>query len=114
MQFGDKVRSFLGFFSGKYEVVEDALISDRAVYMQRGVAQAIIAFCSKERAWTFTFLKARDSDQALDPCVNWQAKSPPTDSYDVTSLPSFEWSIRAKDDSSDTVLFEHFILSCGD
>lgn len=119
LQFGDSFNPLMSAFSGVYERTDDHVAS-RATYLETRGRRSRIAYCEKEKAWTWSHegdiswlpsFVGNVQEKNSDPCSNWKARSEETDSFDITTTKAWfvknPWSDRVQ-------LFDHFFLACND
>lgn len=103
VQFGDTYDSRISYYSGLFKA-EYTYTAGHRRYTDIATNQVSLGYCSNEGAWAFT-------DHPEDPCnpLYIFAKSETTKSFDVTSIPDYQWLI--KDNSTDRfTLFGTFEL----
>jgi hypothetical protein len=83
-QFGDGSDFKIPYFSGVL-TADNMRTGKHREYRDLGTANILLAYCEEERAWTFSLTNS--------PCENYFAKSPETETYDVTSIPTTEWEV---------------------
>mmetsp|Transcript_8639 Transcript_8639/g.25926 ORF Transcript_8639/g.25926 Transcript_8639/m.25926 type:complete len:1292 (-) Transcript_8639:17-3892(-) len=119
---GDGFGKSLGSLSGTYELFGDDSINGRVVYVESHSHGAFFAYCEEENAWTFTILPnplktgsslSNSTHTEFDPCKNWTAVSPDTDTYDITQV-NANWLVRLDQTASHGIPFDFFLLWCSD
>jgi hypothetical protein len=84
VQFGDAYNPKIPFYSGILST-EKTNNFHRREYRDIGTKQIKLAYCDKDRAWTFS-----DTEDACD----YFARSRESDTFDVTQIPMNDWVIR--------------------
>jgi len=84
VQFDDAYNAKIPYYSG---ILSSRVVKTktRRQYKDIGTQTILLAYCSAEKSWTFS--------ETNDPC-NYFAKSRPTRTYDVTTIPDSEWQIQ--------------------
>lgn len=84
VQFGDSYKVEMPYYSGLLKS-DDYWTAGHRRYRDVQTREILLAYCDSDNAWTFS-----DTD---DPC-DFFAQSPPTRTYDVTSIPGDRWVIK--------------------
>ena len=108
VQFGDAFVADLPYFSGAYMMDPNGgMNAGRITYVEKATrGSQRFAFCEREMAWTLSNYRNED------PCV-FYAKSPKTQTFDVTTLLPSSWFVR-DDETGQFVPFDAFALVCND
>ena len=99
VQFGEGFEAKLAFYSGIF-ATETGRTSGHREYRDAGTGTMLLSYCVSEKIWTFS--------ETEDSC-DYFAKSDSTRSYDVTSIPDYQWVIK-DDVSSRFAPFDSFTL----
>jgi hypothetical protein len=111
VQFGDSFVPYLPTLSGVYKQNEDEheLRDGRVFYVAK---HAILGYCKEEKAWTFTETGVNWTETSA--CEDtWTAKSPETESYDITTTSKSSWLVL-NPESKKGVPLESFTLASND
>jgi len=121
LEIGSTMGMALSGLRGIYQLLEDVTVNGRDIWVEKRWQGAAFAYCKEEAAWTLTVVLDHLGEVGVanetsitsdfDPCASWLAKSPRTESHDITTL-GRDWLV-----CHDTeVLFpiERFFLWCND
>ncbi|CAB9526338.1 peptidase C11, clostripain [Seminavis robusta] len=119
VQLGDDFVASMGVFSGLYDIQPapySPLKERRVEYVERrsqfiGTHVAKFSYCDEIGAWTFRW-ESSTNDESESCEKGWDARSSPTDTFDITDTAYITWYVR--DDTGRQVLLNPFYLTCFD
>lgn len=118
----DAVGLSLDGLSGLYHLLDGETLNGRVIYVDVQRRGGIFAFCEEALSWTFTIFPDRHGNaswvrtinaEMFDPCDNWTAISPHSESYDISTAAS-DWLVRRSREASEGIPLSNFLLWCND